>query len=37
MVIQIPEVARFTWILGGSNVPKTHFLLAAFLLVAHQL
>ena len=37
MVIQISEVACFTWILGGNNVPKTHFLLAAFLLVAGTL
>ena len=37
MVIQIPEVACFTWILGGNNAPKTHLLLAAFLLVAGTL
>ena len=33
MVIQLPDIASFTWIPGGSNIPKTHFL-AAFLLVA---
>ena len=37
MVIQISDVACFTWILGGNNVPRTHVLLAAFLLVAGTL
>ena len=34
--LQVPEVAGFTWILGGGNDPTTHFL-AAFLLVAGTL
>jgi hypothetical protein len=37
MVIQLPEIVCFTWILGGSNDPKTHLLLAAFILVAGTL
>ena len=37
MVIQLPEIASFTWILNSGNVPKIHLLLAAFLLVAGTL
>jgi len=33
---QLPEIAAFTWIIGSSNVPKTH-LLASLLLVAGAL
>ena len=33
MVVQLPEIAGVTWILGGGNDPTTH-LLATFLLVA---
>jgi hypothetical protein len=36
MVIQLPEIAFCTWILGGGNHPTTH-LLAACLLVAGTL
>ena len=32
MVIQLPEIAAFTWILGGGNNPTTHPLAAFFLL-----
>jgi hypothetical protein len=37
MVIQLPEIACFTGILGGRNDPKTHLFLATFLLVAGTL
>ena len=36
MVVQLPEIAGFTWILSGGNDLTTH-LLAAFLLVAGTL
>ena len=32
MVIQLPEIAAFTWILGGGNNPTTHHLAAFFLV-----
>ncbi len=36
MDTQPPEIPAFTWVIGGTNDPKTH-LLAAFLLVAGTL